>query len=136
MATPISIGVPPPRENQTINSWRPLFQAAVSTLLQGEGGQKAAIRLLPAFVNRGTLECTIALKALEKDTLDDAFEYLIGHLDPEIDEHAAAERFREMTWPPGEAITNFTARYLEEGKAAQLGPSRYAVFGHPIATGS
>ena len=128
MATPISIGVPPLRENQTIKSWRPLFQAAVSTLLQGEGGQKTAIRLLPAFVNRGTLECTIALKALEKDTLDGAFEYLIEHLDPETDEHAAAERFREMTWPPGEAITNFAARYMEEGKAAQLRPKQICRF--------
>ena len=59
----------------------PLFQAAVSTLIQGEGGQQTAVRLLPAYVNRGTLECTIALKALEKFTLAEAFAYLIEHLD-------------------------------------------------------
>ena len=57
MATPISIGLPALREGQTIRSWQTLFEAAVSTLLQGEGGYEAAIRLLPASVNRGKIEC-------------------------------------------------------------------------------
>ena len=54
------------------------------------------------------------------DSLEEAFTYLIEHLDPEVDEYAAAESFRSMTWPSGELVTDFLARYLEEGKAAQL----------------
>ena len=128
MATPISIGVPALREGQTIRAWRPLFEAAVSTLVQGEGGYKAAIRLLPAYVNRGKMECTLVLRTLGMDSLEEAFTYLIEHLDPEVDEYAAAESFRFMTWPSGELVTDFLARYLEEGKAAQLQPKQICRF--------
>ena len=65
MATPISVGVPPLRERQRIKAWRPLFEAAVSTLTQSEDGQRVAIRLLPAYVSRGELEPKVVLKALE-----------------------------------------------------------------------
>ena len=128
MATPISVGVPPLRERQTIKAWRPLFEAAVSTLTQSEDGQRAAIRLLPAYVSRGELERKVVLKALEKQSLEEAFVYLIEHLDPEVDEFAATERFREMTWPPGEMIMDFLARYLEEGTMARLDPKQVCRF--------
>ena len=128
MATPISIGVPALRVGQTIPSWRPLFEAAVSTLLQGEGGYKAAISFLPAYVNRGKMECTLILRTLGMDSLEEAFTYLIEHLDPEVDEYAVAESFRSMTWPPGELVTDFLARYLEEGKAVQLQPKQICRF--------
>ena len=58
------------------------------------------------------------------DSLEEAFTYLIEHLDAEVDEYAAAESFRYMTWPPGELVTDFLARYLEEGKAVQLQPKQ------------
>ena len=32
------------------------------------------------------------------DSLEEAFTYLIEHLDPEVDEYAAVESFRSMTW--------------------------------------
>ena len=78
---------------------------------------------MSAYINRGTLECTIALKELEKDTLADAFAYLIDHL-----EHTATERFLQMTWPPGETILNFIARYMAGGKAPQLRPKQMSFF--------
>ena len=128
MATPISIGISPLREGQTITSWRPHFEAAVSTMIQGEGGAKAAIRLLPAYINRGKMECKVVIGALETESLQAAFEYLIERLDPKADEFAATERFRLMTWPPGETAMDFFARYLEEAKTTQITPKQACRF--------
>ena len=120
MALPINIGIPPLQQGQSISAWRPFFEAAVSTLVLGEGGQKAAIRLLPAYVNRGKMECKVVLGTLGLDSLDAAFTYLVERLDPKTDEFAATEKFRLMTWPPGECVTDFFARYLEEAIRATL----------------
>ena len=94
----------------------------VVTSKKSSEGLKAAIRLLPAYVNRGKMECKVVLGTLGLDSLDAVFIYLIERLDPETDEFAAAERFRLMTWPPGECATDFFARYLEEAIRAQLTP--------------
>ena len=101
MATPIAVAVPPLVEGQTIQSWQSFFIAAVSALIGTEGGEKAAIRLLPAYVKRGKLEEKTVLKVLELDTITAAFDYLKERLDPEKEVFAAAERFRAMMWPPG-----------------------------------
>ena len=126
MATPISIGVPVLREGQTIRSWRPLFEATVSTLLQCEGGYKAAIRLLPAYVNRRKMECTLVLRTLGMDSLEEAFTYLIRHLDPEVDEYAAAESFRSITWPP--IGYGLSLQVLRGRKSRELQPKQISRF--------
>ena len=89
-------------------------------MIQGEGGAKAAIRLLPAYINRGEMECKVVIGALETESLQAAFEYLIERLDPKADEFDATERFRLMTWPHGETAMDFFTRYLEEAKTAQI----------------
>ena len=63
-------------------SARTIDQPAVSTLVLGEGGKKAAIRLLLAYVNRGKMECKVVLGTLGLDSLDAAFTYLIERLTP------------------------------------------------------
>ena len=67
MATPLTIAIPPLQERQTIATWEPLFIAAVSAI-----DQKAAIKLLPAYVKRGRLEEKVVLGAMGKETLADA----------------------------------------------------------------
>ena len=109
MATPLTIAIPPLQERQTIAAWEPLFIAAVSAI-----DQKAAIKLLPAYVKRGRLEEKVVLGAMGKETLADAFTYLKERLDPEVDMFDAAANFRRMAWSPGEAIQDFFTRYLEE----------------------
>ena len=128
MATPIAVSVPPLRDGQTIASWQPFFTAAVSTLIGTDGGEKAAIRILPAYVKRGKLEEKVVLKVLELDTITAAFDYLKERLDPEKDTFAAAERFRTLTWPPGELATDFWVRYLDEALQAELTPKQACVF--------
>ena len=105
-----------------------LFTAAVSTLIGTDGGEKAAIGLLPAYVKRGKLEEKTVLRVLERDTIAAAFEYLKERLDPEKDTFAAAERFRTMTWPPGEMARDFFFRYLDEALQAELTPKQACVF--------
>ena len=71
MATPITLAIPPLKEKQTIAAWQPLFVAAFSAL-----DQKAAVKLLPAYVKRGRLEERVVLGAVEKETIEGAFNYL------------------------------------------------------------
>ena len=128
MANPLAFSVPPLMENQTIASWQPFFTAAVTTLTAAEGGEKAAIRLLPAYVKRGKHEEKVVLKVLGLDTLIAAFDYLKERLDPEKDLFVSAEKFREMTWPPGEPATDFFVRYLDEALQVGLTAKHACIF--------
>lgn len=123
MATPLTVAIPTLREGQTIAAWQPLFVASVSSL-----DQKAAVKLLPAYVKRGRLEEKVVLGAVAKDSLEEAFAYLKERLDPEEDEFEAAAKFRQMTWGPGEPVQDFFARYLEEGVRAGLAARATCVF--------
>ena len=89
MATPMAITIPPLQEGQRIEEWEPLFRAAVATLITADGGEKAAIRMLPVYVARREAERSLASVALGMDTLDDAFKLLRENLDPVIDEFEA-----------------------------------------------
>ena len=88
MATPLTIAIPPLREGQAIAVWQPLFTAAVSAL-----EDKVAIKLLPAYLKRGRLEEKVVLQAFERETLHEAFEYLKGRFDPEVDGFVTAACF-------------------------------------------
>ena len=81
MATPMAITIPPLQEGQRIEEWGPLFRAAVATLVTTEGGEKAAIRMLPVHIAKREAERSIASVALEKNTLNDAFKLLRDNLD-------------------------------------------------------
>ena len=54
---------------------------------------RAAVKLLPAYVKRGKLEEKMVLRATEKETLAEAFTHLKERLDPEEDELAARANF-------------------------------------------
>ena len=123
MATPLTIAIPPLQERQTIATWEPLFISAVSGI-----DQKAAVKLLPAYVNRDRLEEKVVLVAVEKETLAEAFAYLKERLDPEEDIFEAAAKFRRMAWSPGEPIQDFFTRYLEEAVKAGLSAKAACVF--------
>ena len=121
MTTPITVAIPPLKENQTIAAWQPLFVAAVSAI-----DQKAVVKRLPAYVKRGRLEERVVLGAVEKETIEEAFDYLKERLDPDIFE--AAAEFRRMTWGPGELVQDFFTRYLEEAIKARLAAKSACVF--------
>ena len=90
--------------------------------------QKAAAKLLPAYVKRGRLEEKVVLGAIEKETFDEAFAYLKKRLDPEEDIFVEATNFCHMVWGPGEPIQDFFTRFLEEGIKVGLSAKAACVF--------
>ena len=123
MATPLTVSVPPLSANQKIADWEPKFRASVVSLQQG-----SAIRLLPAYVNRGKMEERVVLAAIQKETLDDAFKLLKERLDPPTDRFPATSKFRQMVWLVGELVYDFFSRYLEEGLRAGLSTKQIYLF--------
>ena len=59
------------------------------------------------------MEYKVVLGTLGLNSLNTAFANLFEQLNPETDEFAAAEKFRLMTWPPGEYGTYFFARLTQ-----------------------
>ena len=106
MATPTTIAVPTLKEHQRIAEWQPLLTAAISAI-----EQKAAVKLLHAYVKRGRLEEKVVMSAVEKETIEEAISYLKERLYPEPDEFEAAANFRRMTWSPGEAVQVLRSPY-------------------------
>ena len=123
MATPLSVSIPPLREGQRISEWEPKFRASVISI-----EERAAVRLLPAYVTRGKLEESVVLVAIQKDTLDEAFKILKERLNPTLDVFEAANTFRQLIWSVGELVHDFTARYLEEGLKAGLNAKQVCTF--------
>ena len=91
MATPLTLSIPPLRVEQIITAWQPLFIAAASAL-----EDRAAVKLLPAYVKRGRLEGKVVLRATEKETLAEAFTYLKERLDPEENEFAISVQLKYL----------------------------------------
>ena len=106
--TKIAITIPPLQGGQRIEEWETFFRAAVATLITTEGGEKAAIRMLPVHVARRVAERSLAVVALGKETLDEAFKLLRDNLDPVIDEVEAVRRYYDMHWPCGELVDDFS----------------------------
>ena len=123
MATPLTVSIPPLREGQRISEWESKFRASVISI-----EERAAVRLLPAYVTRGKLEKSVVLVAIQKDTLDEAFKILKERLDPTLDVFEAANTFRQLIWLVGELVHDFTARYLEERLKAGLNAKQVCAF--------
>ena len=116
MVTPISLTIPTLKEDQTLAEYEPLFCAAVSTLTVTEEGRKAVIRLLPAYVGRREVERVVALEAIKKDTLDEAFKVLKDHLDPPVDVYQATRRYYRMDWSCGEQVNDYFVKMWKEAR--------------------
>ena len=123
MATPLTVSIPLLTEGQKIAEWEPKFRASVVSL-----DQKAAVRLLPAYMKRGKLEERVVLEAILKDTLDEAFQTLKERLDPAPDQFDAANTFKQLLSPVGESVLDFAAKYLEEGLKAGLNARQICIF--------
>ena len=83
--------IPPLQVGERIEEWKPVFTAAVTSLLSRPDGQKLAIGLLPGHVNRRPAERELVKEAVQKATLEEAFEVL-SILDDPVDACAALQR--------------------------------------------
>ena len=123
MATPITVYIPPLLEGQLIADWEPKFRASVISI-----EEKAAVRLLPAYVKRGKPEERVVLTAIGEETLDETFCLLKDRLDPKVDIFEAASAFRQLSWPVNEPVHDFLARYLELGIKGGLNSKQVCIF--------
>ena len=98
--------VPPLQPGDRISDWEPLFKAAVTPLLAQADGQTLAIGLLPAHVNRRTAEKELVQEAIQKNTLDAAFD-LLKTLDDPIDPYEAMQKLCRRNWLHGVHIDDF-----------------------------
>ena len=58
--------VPPLQPGDRISDWKPLFKAAVTTLLAQNDGERLAIGLLPGHVNRRKAEKELVYSPISK----------------------------------------------------------------------
>ena len=61
----MNLPIPALKPDERIEDWKPLFKAGVGTLLaRGADGEKLAIGLLPAYINRRTAERELVREVL------------------------------------------------------------------------
>ena len=114
------LSVPPLRPDDRIEDWEPLFRASVGHLtVQGEEGIKTVIGLIPAMVNRRTVESEISKEAVKCASLDEAFKLLRETLDPPVDVFEATLQFHEMKWQPGVQVDDHFVRLMRMPKRAK-----------------
>ena len=98
--------IPPLQPGDRICDWKPLFKAAVTSLLTQENGEKLAIGLLPGYVNRRTAEKELVQEAVKLDAVDDAFD-LLETLDDPIDPYEALQKLCRRNWLHGMHVDDF-----------------------------
>ena len=76
MATSVSVEVPKLLPRQSIEEWKPLYEAATSTL-----DAKHALLMLPNYIDRSSGDQEIARLAAQEDTLEKAFSVLETFID-------------------------------------------------------
>ena len=105
----MNLPVPALRMGQRIEDWEPLFSAAVGTLkARGAEGEKMAISLLPAYVNRRPAECELVKQVVKSETtLSGAFTVLIKTLDPPLDKYECMQSLCRLDWIPGVQVDDF-----------------------------
>ena len=100
--------IPPLLKNNTITEWEHFFRAGVTTLLIQEGGEKLAIRLLPAYICRRPAELEVVREVVEEaKTFDEAFE-ILRTLDPPKDKTHAMVSLCRLDWAPGGLVDDFS----------------------------
>ena len=76
MTTSVSVEVPKLLPGQSIEEWRPLYEAATSTL-----DVKHALSMLPYYIDRSSGDQETAKIAAQETTLEEAFTVLETFID-------------------------------------------------------
>ena len=116
--------VPPLQPGDRISDWKPLFKAAVTSLLTQDNGEKLAIGLLPGYVNRRTAEKELVQDAVQLDTLDGAFALLLT-LDDPSEQYEAMKKLCRRNWLHSMHVDDF---YYYLPKIRRLTAISYATF--------
>ena len=105
----MNLPIPALKPDERINDWNALFKAGVGTLLaRGTEGEKLAIGLLPAYINRRTAERELVREVLSDcSELDAAFDVLSSTLDPPVDKYQYMQEMCRLDWVPGVQVDDF-----------------------------
>ena len=100
--------IPPLHEGMRIGDWKHLFLASVQQIVDGENGQKRAIQLLPACVNRRPAERELVRDVVKKsETVERALQTLEDVLDPPVDQYQMMQELCRSDWEPGSQVDDF-----------------------------
>ena len=100
--------IPVLSERTRIGDWKHLFLASVQQILDDEQGQKKAIQLLPACVNRRPAERELVRDVVRSaETIVWALEILEDTLHPSIDPYQIMQELCRSDWEPEAQIDYF-----------------------------
>ena len=66
--------------------------------------------------SRREVERVVALEAIKKDTLDEAFKVLEDYLNPPVDVYQATRRYYRMDWSCGEQVDDYFVKMWMEAR--------------------
>ena len=96
------ITVPSLQKDDRIEDWRHLFEARTQHMLAADDGEKIAIQLLPAYVNRDIADREAVRDFVKSaNTLEEALSNLAGVLDLPMDTFIAMQEVSRLHWQPG-----------------------------------
>lgn len=104
--------------NQRLEDWEPLFRASVTGLLMRTDGEKLAIGLLAAHVNRREAEVELMKDVVKLDQLNEAFD-LLKTLDDPIDKFWEMQRLCKTEWLRGTKIDDLFYKLKRQAKLAE-----------------
>ena len=116
------ITVPPLQKGDRIEDWRHLFEASTQHMLAADGGEKRAIQLLPAYLNRDIADREAVRDIVKSaNSLEEALNNLAGVLDPPMDTFTAMQEVSRLHWQPGQDIGEYFFSLKRKATYAKLG---------------
>ena len=116
------ITVPPLQKGDQIEDWRHLFEASTQHMLATDGGEKRAIQLLPAYVNRDIADREAVRDIVKSaNSLEEALSNLAGVLDSPMDTFTAMQEVSRLHWQPGQDIDEYFFSLKRKATYAKLG---------------
>ena len=91
-------------------------------MIAAEDGEKRAIQLLPAYVNRDIADREAVRDIVKSaNSLEEALSNLAGVLDPPMDTFIAMQEVSRLHWQPGQDIGEYFFLLKRKATYAKLG---------------
>ena len=91
-------------------------------MLAADDGEKRAIQLLPAYVNRDNADLEAVRDIVKSaNTLEEALSILAGMLDPPMDTFVAMQEVSRLHWHPGQDIGEYFFLLKRKATYTKLG---------------
>ena len=114
--------LPPLSDGMRIGDWKHLFLASVQQMLNDEQGQRKAIQLLPACINRRPAERELVRDVLRGvESIEGALKILEDTLDPPIDQYQMMQQLCRSDWEPGTQVDDFFFEIRRKGQHSNVG---------------